>query len=148
MKNATHCFHSSALTLQACVTSISHFLPPWGADQPVSGWDFKLPCVSWDMQGRGRGVLLMTSAGELRLSKKLNFKEPNEKIERRQKQAGVTCQSREQSEGAECEGLGLNWSRTPSNAVKGIPEWSSPLTVSSAQSNTQTHLLKLAWLYL
>ena len=47
----------------------------------------------------GRVLLLMTSVGELRLSRKPDFKGANAKRERWQTQAGITCQNREPAEG-------------------------------------------------
>lgn len=61
-------------------------------------------------EGERGGVLLqMTSVGELRLSSKPRLQSENEKRERWQTQAGITCQNRElrASEGAECKGLGF-----------------------------------------
>lgn len=74
--------------------------PPgsWSASRWVKA--LNPPWVRWDMQGRGRGVLLlMTSVGELRLSRKPDFKGANERRETRQTQAGITCQNREWAEG-------------------------------------------------
>ena len=93
----------------------------------------------------------MTSVGELRLSRKPDFKGANEKRERWQTQAGITCQNRERaetraSEGEEYKGLGFKTeAECPQTLVNEAPECSSPLTDCTEQHpNTGPHLLKPA----
>lgn len=129
------------MTLKACVTSISLFLPSQGVDQPVAGWGVKP--LGLDETCSREGVSPNDKCRKPQ-SVERDFKEGNEKRERWWTEADITCQSKQQ-----VEDIYIFWGGfiLKPNALK-LKQGDTCMLKSTYKHISQSHLLKLVGLCL